>query len=122
MSTLEVGRKYVELCRRNEHERILDTLFAEDAVSVEAGAPPGTSPESRGLAAIRAKGESWGKDHEIHGITVDGPWPNGDRFIVRMTLDLTNKPSGRRFTSEEAGLFTVANGKIVREEFFYSMG
>ncbi|MDF2695830.1 MAG: nuclear transport factor 2 family protein [Labilithrix sp.] len=122
MSTLEIGRKYVELCRKNEHAQILETLFSKDAVSVEAGAPPGKSAEARGMPAIHAKGEAWGKDHEIHGITVDGPWPNGDRFIVRMELDVTNKPSGKRFKMEEAGLFTVEKGKIVREEFFYAMG
>ena len=34
----------------------------------------------------------------------------------------TNKPSGKRFTMDEVGLFTVDNGKIVKEEFFYAMG
>jgi len=121
-TTLEIANTYVELCRKNEHERILDTLFSPDAVSVEAGAPPGQSPEARGLAAIRAKGASWGAEHEIHAATVDGPWPNGDRFIVRMAFDLTHKPSGRRFPMEEAALYTVENGKITREEFFYKMG
>ena len=35
---------------------------------------------------------------------------------------MTNKPSKSRFKMQEAGLYTVKNGKIVREEFFYSMG
>ena len=32
------------------------------------------------------------------------------------------KPSKQRMKLDEVGLFTVANGKIVREEFFYDMG
>jgi hypothetical protein len=32
---------------------------------------------------------------------------------------VTNKPSGKRMTMDEVGLFTIENGKIVREEFFY---
>ncbi len=36
--------------------------------------------------------------------------------------DITNKPSGKRFTMDEVGLFTVVNGKITREEFFYPVG
>ena len=32
------------------------------------------------------------------------------------------KPTGQRFQMEEAGLYTVKDGAIVREEFFYAMG
>ena len=38
---------------------------------------------------------------------------------MRFSYDVTNKPSGRRRQMEEAGLFTVEGGTIVREEFFY---
>lgn len=69
---------------------------------------------------IRAKGEWWSDKHEIHSFHVAGPWPHGDRFIVGFQFDVTNKPSGRRMKMEEMGLYTVANGKIVREEYFYA--
>ena len=122
MSTQEIANKYVALCKEHKNHEILETLFAKDAVSVEAGAPPGQSAEVKGLAAIAEKGKQWMEAHEIHAAAVDGPWPNGNRFIVRFTYDVTNKPSGRRFKMEEAALLTVENDKIVREEFFYSMG
>ena len=48
-----------------------------------------------------------------------GPFPNDNRFAVRFNFDVTNKPSGRRMKMDEVGLFTVENGKITREEFFY---
>ena len=121
MKTIDIAKKYVELCKHHKYDEALE-LFSQDAVSVEAGAPPGQSPEVRGIAAIKEKGKKWGADHEIHGANVDGPWPNGDRFIVRFSYDITNKPSGQRIKMEEAGLFTVENGKITREEFFYAMG
>jgi hypothetical protein len=35
---------------------------------------------------------------------------------------VTNKPSNRRSTMEEIGVFTIENGKILREEFFYNAG
>lgn len=122
MSTLEIAKQYVELCKAHQYDTILDTLFAPDAVSVEAGAPPGVSPEVRGLDAIKQKGKDWGANNEVHGAVVEGPWPNGNRFIVRLTYDLTNKPSGQRMKMDETALFTIENGKITREEFFYSMG
>ena len=32
------------------------------------------------------------------------------------------KPTGQRLQLQEAGLYTVDGGKIVREEFFYATG
>lgn len=122
MSVSEIASRYVALCQEGKFEQILDELFSSDSVSVEASAPPGMDPTSSGLAAIKAKGEWWGNNHEIHSMEVTGPYPNGDRFAVRFVLDVTNKPSGRRMQMDEIGLFTVENGKISREEFFYQGG
>ena len=61
----------------------------------------------------------------MHGVKVEGPWPHGDRFIVRFTLDVTAKSgpmAGKRFSMDEVGLYTVKEGKVVQEEFFYHMG
>lgn len=122
MSVNEIADRYVALCKEAKFDQILDELFAADAVSVEAFAPPGTDRTASGLAAIRAKGEWWADNHEVHRLEVSGPYPNGDRFAVRFVLDVTNKPSGRRMAMDEVGLFTVENGKISREEFFYQAG
>ncbi|MBC7975998.1 MAG: nuclear transport factor 2 family protein, partial [Myxococcales bacterium] len=50
------------------------------------------------------------------------PYPNGDRFAVRFNYDVTHKPSSKRIQMDEVALYTVKDGKIVREEFFYAMG
>jgi ketosteroid isomerase-like protein len=119
MSVNEIANRYVALCKEGRFEACLDELFAKDAVSVEAFAPPGTDRVATGIAALKGKSEWWNKNHEVHKAEVAGPYPNGDRFAVRFTFDVTNKPSGKRFTMDEVGLFTVENGKITREEFFY---
>lgn len=122
MKTMEIARKLMELCAQGKNMEALDTLFAQDAVSVEAAMPPGMQREAKGLAAIKAKGEWWMANHEVHSAAMTGPWPHDDRFIVGFQYDVTNKPSGNRMKMNEVGLFTVKNGKIVREEFFYDMG
>jgi ketosteroid isomerase-like protein len=122
MSVNEIANRYVELCKKGQFHACLDELFSAEAVSVEAGAPPGMDPTSTGLAAIRAKGEWWYNNHEVHSGEVFGPYPNGNRFAVRFLFDITNKPSGQRIKMDEIGLFTVENGKITREEFFYAGG
>jgi hypothetical protein len=122
MTTSEIGQKYVGLCKQGKFEACLQELFSEDAVSVEAWAPPGVERIASGLPAIRAKGEAWARDHEIHAFEVSGPFPLDQRFAVHFRFDVTNKPSKRRISMEEVGLFTIENGKIVREEFFYAAG
>ena len=118
MSTIEIARKYVELCKKGQNDAALE-LFSSDAVSIEAMDMPGFPKEARGLKAIIEKGKRWNENNEVHSASVDGPWPNGNRFIVRFAFDVTNKQTGRRNKMDETGLFTVENGKIVREEFFY---
>jgi ketosteroid isomerase-like protein len=119
MNTMEIAKKLVELCRQGKNMEVLDTLFADDVVSVEAVAMPEIPQELKGLEAVKKKGEWWLANHEIHSASVTGPWPHGDRFIVGFQYDVTNKPSGMRMQMEEAALYTIRDGKIVREEFFY---
>jgi hypothetical protein len=90
-------------------------------VSVEAATMPGMDRTASGLAAIRGKGEWWYSNHELHSLKVTGPFPHDDRFIVVFEMDVTNKPMNHRMQVQEAGLYTIANGKIVKEEFFYPM-
>jgi ketosteroid isomerase-like protein len=122
MSTMDIANELVSLCKQGKNADALNKLFAEDVVSVEAGAPPGMQREAKGLPALKAKNEWWMANHEIHSSAVTGPWPHDDRFVVGFAYDITNKPSGKRMKMEEVGLYTIKNGKIVREEFFYSMG
>jgi hypothetical protein len=119
MTTFEIAKKYVQLCKEQQNHRAIETLFSPDVVSVEAAAMPGDPQEVRGVKAVVEKSKRWAENHEVHSAKADGPWPNGNRFIVRFDYDVTNKPSGRRFQMAEAALFTVENDKIVREEFFY---
>jgi hypothetical protein len=122
MTGHEVGKQYVALCKEGKNEEALEKLFAKNAVSVEAGAPPGMDRTSNGIEAIRAKGKWWTDNHTVHKAETFGPYPHDNRFAVRFVYDITNKPSGQRMTMDEVGLFTVENGKITREEFFYTMG
>jgi ketosteroid isomerase-like protein len=123
--TLTVGKKLVELCLQGKAKEAMDTLYSDDIVSIEAGAPANMSARSEGIGAVKAKGAWWQENHEVHKAEAEGPYPNGDRFIVRFKYDITAKTgpmAGKRFVMDEAALYTVKGGKITHEEFFYSMG
>jgi hypothetical protein len=121
MTTMDVAKRYMELVKEQKNEECLNELFAKEAVSIEAGAPPGQERTARGVDAIRGKSKWWRENHTVHKAEVDGPYPHDDRFAVRFSYDVTFKPQNKRFPMNEIGLFTVKDGKIVKEEFFYSM-
>ena len=73
-----------------------------------------------GEKAVRAKGEEWMNDHEIHGATAEGPFVGATGFAVKFVMDVTTKSTGERRTMNEIGVYTVEDGKIVIEEFMYS--
>jgi ketosteroid isomerase-like protein len=123
-STLAVGRRLVELCKQGKNLEAVNTLYAPDIVSTEVFGDDTMPKTMRGIDAVRGKNQWWFDNHEIHSGSVSGPYPNGDRFITHMAYDVTVKAgphAGKRMKFEEAGLYTVKDGKIVQEEFFYDM-
>jgi hypothetical protein len=121
MTIHEVAVTLVKLCSQGKFQEATEALYSQDIVSVEAGAPPGQSRESKGLDAVRAKGEWWTSNHECHSTVVEGPLVAGSHFAVTFKMDVTFKPESKRFNLEEIGVYKVADGKIVYEEFFYAM-
>lgn len=122
MNTMHVAMELVRLNREGQTDTLFDTLYAEDAVSVEVAAMPGMDRTVQGIAAIKAKSQWWFENHDVHAFEIRGPWPHDDRFIVGYAIDVTHRPSGERMQMEEAALYTVKDGKVVREEFFYPTG
>ncbi len=122
MTTVEIGKKLVELCTAGKMQEAVETLYSQDVSSTEAGGPPGQPRTVQGLKGIATKSQWWRDNHTIHSAKCEGPWPHDDQFIVRFTFDVTHKPDNKRFVMEEAALYTVSNGKIVDEKFFYGMG
>ena len=118
MTTTEIANKLVSLCKQGKDHEAL-AMYAPDAISVEAHMPPGMDRVSRGVAAIKGKSQWFYDNHTMHSAVVAGPWPHDDRFIVGFKMDVTFKATGVRSTMEEMALYSVKNGKIVSEEFFY---
>ena len=117
MNTEEVAKKVVELTRKQAWHEAVDTLYAKDIVSVEASGMGGESPEKRGMEAVHGKAQWWIDTMEVHSFKVSGPFVAHDRFVVQYDVDVTDKNSKNRMQMSEVGVYTVKDGKIVREEF-----
>jgi hypothetical protein len=118
----DVANRLVRICREGREREGLDELYAADAVSVEADAMPGMpGQELRGIEAIRGKHDWWNKAHTVHSAKIEGPFLHGpDEFGVIFDYDVTNKETKERTHMRELGVYHVRNGKIDREDFYYS--
>src|SRR5216117_4525747 len=116
MTTEEVAKKVVELVRKQAWYEALD-LYDDNIVSVEAYGAGGGSPETRGKEGVRGKIDWWVNATEVHSFTANGPFVAHDRFVVQYDADVTEKDSNERRKISEVGVYTVKDGKIVREEF-----
>lgn len=116
MSTADVAEKFTNALKSGRPEEA-ERLWSEDVASFEAY--DGPMKEARGRAAVHAKGEWWVANHEVHSFEAFGPYLHGDQFALRFKIDVTAKETGQRTQMEEVGLYTVRDGKVVEERFFY---
>lgn len=119
MTLQDIADQLVEGCRTGGEYANLTALYDRDAVSVEPADYSGTGRETVGLEGIRGKHAWWAETFETHGTQVQGPFVHGDdRFAVIFGIDATNRQTGERVQMQEVAVYHVADGKIVREEFF----
>ena len=117
---VKLGRAFVDDMQHQRGVEHVDDLYSETAESIEAVIPPGRDVRiAKGRDAIKAKRQFWASTHEIHSLNAHGPFvhpPN--RFAVQFDADVTQISSGRNIKLSEIAVYTVEDGKIVREEFF----
>jgi len=116
MDIRELAAAFAALIAAGRDREAAETYWAEDVVSREA--MDGPMAVIAGRAAIFAKHDWWAENHEVHATEVSAPMVNGDQFALRFVVDLTPK-DGARMRFEEVGLYTVRDGRIVEERFFY---
>ncbi|MEO0618226.1 MAG: nuclear transport factor 2 family protein [Pseudomonadota bacterium] len=130
VTLIEVAKRVVEANRDGPEatRTMVKALYSSDVVSVEAvamgsdgGEATGSGREAQGLDAILGKHDWFDSAFEMHDSTASDPFFHGDdRFAVIYELDATNRQTGAREPMKEVAIYTVRDGKVVREEFYYS--
>jgi hypothetical protein len=120
-STAAVAQDLVSLCRAGRNLEAIDKHYSPKIVSIESVGSEEMPAEMSGIEAIRQKNEWWFQNNEVHKAEANGPFVGENQFAVQYTFDVTFKPTGQRTEMSEMALYTVKDGKIVREQFFYNV-
>lgn len=114
---VELGTALVAHFNQGKGDEWIKGVWAPSIVSCEG---VGMNMEFAGRKAVEAKNAQWMAEHEVLGASAEGPYVGSTGFAVKFRMHVKVKASGKEIHMEEVGVYTVSNGKIVREEFMYS--
>lgn len=119
MSTEQVAKKLVALCREGKFEEAIRELYSPEIVSIEPeGAPWGTVT---GFDAIAQKGKEWNEMvSEFHSSEISDPLVAENFFSITMKSRVTLKGMEHPMDMDEVCVYRVEDGKVVTEQFFYT--
>jgi ketosteroid isomerase-like protein len=116
MDTREVAADYAAMVAAGQMDQAAIKYWADDIVTEEA--MPGEMSRTEGREAGLAKAKWWYENHDIHSFRSEGPFVNGDTFLLVMEIDVTPK-GGERMQMREVVGYQVADGKVVEERYYY---
>lgn len=94
--------------------------WAEDIISFAPVEPPSEQPVlATGKAAALARLASWLENNAAGDVLIDGPFITGDQFALFIDMEVTRRATGTREPFSEIATYTVREGQIVEERFFY---
>ncbi len=119
MSTQEVANRWLEMCNQGQFIECVNELYADNIISKEM---PGTPDDHvTGKQNVIEKSNKWlDSVQEFHGGEISEPVIAQNHFTCKMSFDISFKESGRQLM-EEVCVFEVNDGKIINEQFFYSI-
>ncbi len=120
MNTKDIANKWRTMCTEGKNLDCINEIYDEDIVSKEmVGVPYGEI--TKGKQDVWNKAKQWLENiEEFHSSEISEPVIAGNHFTTKMSFDVTFKDRGRQ-QMDEICVFEVNNGKIIHEQFFYSM-
>nr|WP_245925670.1 SnoaL-like domain-containing protein [Algibacter marinivivus] len=108
------------MCREGKNLECIQELYGEHVTSKEMPGVP-YSEVVTGKQHVWEKSKQWLDNVvEFHGGEISDPVVADNHFTSKMSFDVTFKDRGRQ-QMEEVCVFEVNDGKIVNEQFFYTM-
>jgi len=118
--TIDVARGFMAMMAEGRFKEAGESYWAANVASVEPADLPGGIPAIvRGIEATREKARLWFSVSSIADLKMEGPFVNGDQFALLMDMVIVNRTTGERQPFKESALFTVRDGRITEERYFY---
>lgn len=113
----EIGHAVASMLRSGTKDHaIWDAWWDSDRItSIEGDGSTWT-----GRKALEAKSEAWEAENEVTSFEVKGPFVGATGFALHYAVGLKNRKTGDAMNMIEVAVYTVENGKVIREEFMYS--
>lgn len=116
----EVARDFTAMLRAGRFVDAGDRYWAPDVTSIEpADLPGGIRATATGVEAARIKCANRFGTARIEEIGIDGPFVTGDQFALFLDVITVDATSGTRQPFTEIALYTVREGRIAEERYFY---
>lgn len=111
---------YLSLIRSGQAVEAAEKYWAVDIVSIE---PKDTTEHKpavvTGFDAAREKLTGWLGHSKMEELCIDGPFITGNRFALFIDMLIERRATGAREPFSEIAIYTVRDGKIIEERYFY---
>ena len=119
MSTQEVANKLVRLCREGQWEQAVMELYSPNIISEEPEGVPNRIVS--GFKALAEKGKAFqSKIEKINSSFISDPIVAENFFSITMKMNVNMHGVPTPIDMDEVCVYTVNNGKVVKEQFFYT--
>ena len=119
-SITEVARDFTDMLRQGQFVAARERFWALDIRSIDPhDLLGGISAEVSGIDAARAKIAHWLGSRRIHDLSIDGPFVTDNQFALFLDMMIADLPSGVDQPFTEIAHYTVRDGQISEERYFY---
>ncbi len=116
----DIARDFTAMLRLGQFEAAGEKFWSMDVTSAEPNHLSHDLPTRvSGIEAVRRKIRARFAQARIEDLGIDGPFVTGDQFALFLDMLITNPASGLATPFTEIAIFTVRDGRIVEESFFY---
>lgn len=113
----QIGAEVAALLRSGTKDPVIwDKWWDADRItSIEGDGSTWT-----GRTALEEKAAAWEAENEVTGFEVKGPFVGATGFALHFGVTIKPRNGGDPMQMTEVAVYTVENGKVIREEFMYS--
>ena len=116
----DVARDFTDMLRQGQFVAARERYWAADVRIIEPhDLPGGIAAEVSGIEAARAKTARWLGSRHIHDLSIDGPFVTGNQFALFLDMMIAGQTGGACQPFTEIAIFTVRDGRISEERYFY---